>query len=178
MSLDDDSSIPLQRSLHSRRFNAGSGDSTDQNKTAQILQVNAIADESSNLVQQPHDHGSEYTPAGSLTKKSYERWIVLCGDVLLSLTPLLFLSKCPKILATPAVLSKLVMASLSLYLNHQARTAFGDKVRAMASLSPTIFPIVYAAIIGTVLRRISLYQAERGASLGVSFIRNDFLYKH
>jgi hypothetical protein len=66
------------------------------------------------------------------------------------------------------MLTKGVLASLSLYLNHQSKSTFGDKVKTTTSLSPTIFPIVYAAIVGTVLRRIGLYKAERSATVGVS----------
>lgn len=38
----------------------------------------------------------------------------------------------------------------------------------MTLLSPTFFPIVYAAILGNLLQRIGLYKAERGTTIGVS----------
>ncbi|KAH6621748.1 hypothetical protein C7974DRAFT_210334 [Boeremia exigua] len=121
-----------------------------QTQTAQISQSDVSADERSRLVHQPQKHESNDSRVGTLTRSPSKRWFSLCGDILLSLTPLFFL----------------VLASLSLHLNHQTKSAFGDKVRAMTSLSPTIFPIIYAAILGTVLRRIGLYKAERSATVG------------
>lgn len=35
-------------------------------------------------------------------------------------------------------------------------------------LSPTVFPIIFAAIIGKFFRALGLYGAERGIRLGVS----------
>ena len=142
--------------------------SVAQTQTPQISRSNTNADESPSPVQQPSDHGSSEISAGVLTKTPLKRRVLLYGDILFSLTPLFFLGEYLKTPLAPPMLTKGVLASLSLYLNHQSKSTFGDKVKTTTSLSPTIFPIVYAAIVGTVLRRIGLYKAERSATVGVS----------
>jgi hypothetical protein len=46
-------------------------------------------------------------------------------------------------------------------------SSYGENLYAITLISPSIFPIVYAAILGKTLRRIGLFKAERSASLGV-----------
>jgi hypothetical protein len=58
---------------------------------------------------------------------------------------------------------------MCLGLNKQPISAYGENVKAITLLSPTIFPIIYAAILGKLLRRIGLFKAERGTTLGVCF---------
>ncbi|KAH8624704.1 hypothetical protein IG631_20169 [Alternaria alternata] len=142
--------------------------SVAQTQTPQISRSNTNADESPSPVQQPSDHGSSEISAGVLTKTPLKRRVLLYGDILFSLTPLFFLGEYLKTPLAPPMLTKGVLASLSLYLNHQSKSTFGDKVKTTTSLSPTIFPIVYAAIVGTVLQRIGLYKAERSATVGTS----------
>jgi hypothetical protein len=60
-----------------------------------------------------------------------------------------------------------VIAGLCLRLNGQPKSAYGENLKAVTLLSPTIFPIVYAAILGKLLHRIGLYKAERGLTMGV-----------
>jgi hypothetical protein len=62
----------------------------------------------------------------------------------------------------------LVIAVLSILLDSRPVSSYGEKIKAITLLSPTIFPIVYAAILGKALRRIGLFQAERSATIGVS----------
>jgi hypothetical protein len=61
-----------------------------------------------------------------------------------------------------------VLAGLCLGLNGHPKSDYGDNIKAVTLLSPTIFPIVYAAILGKLLHRIGLYKAERGVTMGVS----------
>ncbi|KAH8732326.1 hypothetical protein GQ44DRAFT_669581 [Phaeosphaeriaceae sp. PMI808] len=55
---------------------------------------------------------------------------------------------------------------MCLGLNNQPVSPYGEKVKAITLLSPTIFPIIYAAILGKMLRRIGLFKAERGTTVG------------
>jgi hypothetical protein len=65
-----------------------------------------------------------------------------------------------------------VIASLCLSLNKKPVSLFGENLKAITLLSPTIFPIVYAAILGKMLRRIGLFKAERSATIGVGEMSN------
>jgi len=164
-------SVPATTTKHfpgNMPHNTGLEYSVAQTQTPQISRSNTNADESTSPVQQPSDHGSNEISAGILTQTPWKRRVLLCGDVLFSLTPLFFLGEYLKTPLPLPMLTKGVLASLSLYLSHQSKSTFGDKVKTTTSLSPTIFPIIYAAIVGTVLRRIGLYKAERSATVGVS----------
>jgi hypothetical protein len=61
-----------------------------------------------------------------------------------------------------------VVAILCLLLNGQEVSVYGGKIKAITLLAPTIFPIVYAAILGKSLRRIGLFKAQRSSTIGVS----------
>ncbi|KAF9690634.1 hypothetical protein EKO04_011473 [Ascochyta lentis] len=86
----------------------------------------------------------------TLARSAVQEWFSTVLDALLSLAPLFFL----------------VIASLSLSLNGKPISSFGQNIKAITLLSPTIFPIVYAAILGKVLRRIGLFKAERSSTIG------------
>ncbi|KAJ8118309.1 hypothetical protein OPT61_g697 [Boeremia exigua] len=89
------------------------------------------------------------TPA-TLKPTFFSRWGSISWDVLVAFVPLLFL----------------VVAVLCITLNGKQVTAFGQDIKAFTLLSPTVFPIIYAAILGKVLRRIARYKAERGSTIG------------
>ena len=173
--------VPLKMSSTGtrQRFRGGGVHNTesnnfiDQDQTVQRSYSDTNTDESSSLVQKSHEHDSRDIPAGTLTKMPSDRLILLSGDILLSLVPLFFLSEYLKTAIVSVVLRDTVLASLSLYLNHQSKSALGENVRAITFLSPTIFPIIYAGILGTMLQRIGLYIAERSATVGVSIKRRD-----
>lgn len=63
-----------------------------------------------------------------------------------------------------------VIAILCLCLDGRPITAYGQNIKAITLLSPTIFLIVYAAILGKFLRRIGLFKAERSSTIGVCVI--------
>ncbi|KZM20786.1 hypothetical protein ST47_g8099 [Ascochyta rabiei] len=86
----------------------------------------------------------------TLARSAVQEWFSTILDALLSLAPLFFL----------------VIASLSLSLDGKPISSFGQNIKAITLLSPTIFPIVYAAILGKVLRRIGLFKAERSSTIG------------
>jgi hypothetical protein len=43
----------------------------------------------------------------------------------------------------------------------------GDIVIQAARLGPTVFPIVFAAVVGRLMKSLALWKAERGSELGV-----------
>jgi hypothetical protein len=61
-----------------------------------------------------------------------------------------------------------VVASMCIGLHGRPKSKCGEDVKAITLLSPTVFPIVYAAILGRILRRIALFKVERSATIGVS----------
>lgn len=78
--------------------------------------------------------------------------VILLGDLLLTLTPCLFL-----------VLSFLARS----VNNNPVSSARGQMVEQAAKLGPTIFPIIFAAVIARLLKTYALWRAERGACLGI-----------
>jgi hypothetical protein len=117
---------------------------------------------------QPDDADVDVAPA---TLDISQRWYSVVFDAVSSLFPLFFLGK-------PALYSGryseadlivfLVIAVLCLLLDGQPISSYGENIKASTLLSPTIFPVVYAAIFGKVLRRIGLFKAEHSSTLGVS----------
>lgn len=62
----------------------------------------------------------------------------------------------------------LVITVLAWRLSGSEISDYGDNVMDALLLAPTIFPILYAAIVGKFMRSCALQYAERGATLGVS----------
>ncbi|XPS76255.1 hypothetical protein M3J09_008309 [Ascochyta lentis] len=60
----------------------------------------------------------------------------------------------------------LIVAILCLCLNNQPISSYGENIKAITLLSPTLFPIVCAAVLGKVLRRIGLFKVERSSTIG------------
>lgn len=77
--------------------------------------------------------------------------VIFLGDLLITLAPCLFL-----VLAVEAVLA-----------DESNSADWGRAVKEAAKVSPTIFPVVFAAIVGRLMRSLALWHAERGASLGM-----------
>ena len=55
-------------------------------------------------------------------------------------------------------------------LNQQPESQLGSRVLEAASIAATLWPIAFAAVLGTALRSVALYTCERGTTLGVSTI--------
>ncbi|KAF2144246.1 uncharacterized protein K452DRAFT_223729, partial [Aplosporella prunicola CBS 121167] len=51
-------------------------------------------------------------------------------------------------------------------LDQKPTSAFGAKVQQALLLAPTVFPIIFAALMGKFFRTYGLYRAERGVTLG------------
>ncbi|XPS69052.1 hypothetical protein M3J09_001333 [Ascochyta lentis] len=87
---------------------------------------------------------------GMLTRKPFYWWFSVPMDVALALTPLFFL----------------IIAGICLSLNNKRTSKYGEDIKAITLVLPTIFPIVYAAILGKILRRVALFKAERSTTVG------------
>jgi hypothetical protein len=100
-----------------------------------------------------------------------QRWYSVAFDAFLSLFPLFFLGRLTLYSDSNSeadLIVFLVIAVLCLLLDGQPISVYGENIKAITLLSPTIFPVVYAAIFGKVLRRIGLFKAERSSTLGMS----------
>jgi hypothetical protein len=112
----------------------------------------------------------------TLKRSATRQWFSTIFDTVLSLVPLFFLGKYSYLNSSKVKLTDTaVIAILCLCLNGQQLSPYGQNVKAITLLSPTIFPIIYAAILGKVLRRIGLYKAERSSTIGVSKMPNSLV---
>jgi hypothetical protein len=108
----------------------------------------------------------------TLERSNYQIWFSIPMDVLMSLIPLFFMGKFTFCLPGSKLTRITVIASLCLALNAKPTSSYGESLKAITLLSPTIFPIVYAAILGKMLRRVGLFKAERSATIGVRLPSN------
>ncbi|CAG9985161.1 unnamed protein product [Clonostachys byssicola] len=74
----------------------------------------------------------------------------LFGQILLTIFPLLFLS----------------LTAVAISLDNKSASGTGSTIQQVIALSPTVFPIIFAAIVGRFFRSLGLYWAERGVKLG------------
>ncbi|TVY36084.1 hypothetical protein LSUB1_G008234, partial [Lachnellula subtilissima] len=84
-------------------------------------------------------------------KWGFNQWATFSGDIILAIFPILFI----------------VLAAIAISLDKKPTSALGHNVESAISLSPTIFPIVFAAITGKFFKTLGLFWAERGITLGV-----------
>lgn len=83
--------------------------------------------------------------------------LTFLGDLLLTLAPCLFL----------------LHSFLALSVNNEpVSSSLGQKVEQAAKIAPTLFPVVFAAVVGGFMRTYALWRAERGSSLGVLELLN------
>ena len=61
-----------------------------------------------------------------------------------------------------------VLGALAASLNGKDVSDYSDHVVVWFSIGPSIYPIIFAAIVARCLKKIACWQAERGTSLGVS----------
>ncbi|KAJ5918344.1 hypothetical protein N7454_010719 [Penicillium verhagenii] len=64
-------------------------------------------------------------------------------------------------------LAFLVFAILAIRLNAEEISSYGERILQTAKLSTSIFPIVFTAIVGNMLRNYALWRAEHCAPLGL-----------
>ncbi|KAF2625690.1 hypothetical protein BU25DRAFT_345329 [Macroventuria anomochaeta] len=127
----------------------GTQSSDDGGKRVQPTATTTGAPACSSEHKSLYRRGSEQTPR-SLINTGYHKWSSFTLDVVLCLLPIAFV----------------VITTLALSLHHAPRSPSGDRVQSYILLAPTIFPIVYAAILGRTLRRVGLYMAEKGSTVG------------
>lgn len=53
-------------------------------------------------------------------------------------------------------------------LDQQPESQFGSRILEAASVAATLWPIAFAAVLGTALRSLALFTCEKGTTLGVS----------
>jgi hypothetical protein len=54
-----------------------------------------------------------------------------------------------------------------LTVNGKAKSHAGDTIMQAMAVTSTLWPILYSAVLGPMLKAIALYRAERGTKLGV-----------
>ncbi|KAK2774983.1 hypothetical protein FQN52_000195 [Onygenales sp. PD_12] len=77
-----------------------------------------------------------------------------------------FLTALETVLATIPTLF-LVLGILAIRLDGKQISGYGEKIVQATKLGPSIFPIVFAAIVGNMLRRYALWRVENCAPLGL-----------
>lgn len=87
-----------------------------------------------------------------LDNPNAETWAILVFDVVLVILPLVFLG----------------LAIAIVRLDGASESSWGYAVVQASVLGPTLWPILFAAVVGLTLQRIALYNAENGTTLGVS----------
>ncbi|KAF2814991.1 uncharacterized protein BDZ99DRAFT_485502 [Mytilinidion resinicola] len=89
--------------------------------------------------------------ASQLKQRNWVSYLYLVVDILLVLLPMFFIL--------------LGIAVITLHRKPTKGSSFGTKVEFATQLGPTIFPILFAAIIGRSMKMIARYLAEKGAKL-------------
>jgi hypothetical protein len=62
----------------------------------------------------------------------------------------------------------IALAALAYRLDGEENLARGRKIQEAILLSPTLFPLAFAALGGRSLKKIALWRAQEGTTLGVS----------
>ncbi|ORX95134.1 hypothetical protein BCR34DRAFT_200441 [Clohesyomyces aquaticus] len=78
------------------------------------------------------------------------RSFIMFFDAILASTPIMFI----------------VLALIAARLDGKDVSAYGTHLRQTLLLSPTIFPVIFACLMGRCFKHIGLYYAERGITLG------------
>ncbi|KAL4867168.1 hypothetical protein BDV12DRAFT_210056 [Aspergillus spectabilis] len=75
-----------------------------------------------------------------------------------------------KIILASFSIAFLVLAILAIRLNGQEISGYGDGIIQATNLGPYIIPIVFAAIVGNMMRSLALWRAEKGTALGIQHL--------
>ena len=120
------------------------------------------------------DHGVHLSPTGwpvnpqPLSKTALYRLISGLLDGFLAFLPLLFIGGHPFFQVEELVLTESVaMGVMTANLDGKALSDLGDMVQRATLLGPTVFPIMFAALVGSTLKTFARFRAEHGARLGV-----------
>lgn len=111
---------------------------------------------------------------GKLGRWTITRSAKLVVEVAMSMLPILFIGNSnlcsddlTKAIEERLLMTTLVIASLVAYLNGRKTSSMGSTVEGIIQYLPTLFPILFAAIMGKFFKTLALYRAERGILLGV-----------
>lgn len=70
-----------------------------------------------------------------------------------------------------------MLAGAAAFLHGHKTSNTGDAVKNTLLLAPTVFPIVFAAIVGHAMRRMALYTSQTGLELKVfTYITARWMY--
>jgi hypothetical protein len=96
------------------------------------------------------------------------RGFIIFFDAILASTPIMFIGNSS--LFVKIVSSYLtnieVLALIAARLDGKQVTDYGHKLEQTLLLSPTIFPVIFAALMGRCFKHVGLFLAERGTTLG------------
>lgn len=110
----------------------------------------------------------EDIPKAELGRWDSRRWAALALNILLSIIPLYFIGMICRLSLARAFLSFLLgLAIIAFCLHGRLVRPFGMGIERVNRFSPTIFPIVFAAILGRLLKVIGRWLAECGSRLSV-----------
>ncbi|KAF4954457.1 hypothetical protein FGADI_5236 [Fusarium gaditjirri] len=59
-----------------------------------------------------------------------------------------------------------VLLAMMAYLHGKKQSSFGDTVVEVLSVASTLWPILFATVLGPLLKSVALFRAERGSNLG------------
>lgn len=59
----------------------------------------------------------------------------------------------------------IVLLAMMVSLHGKKQSSFGDTVLEVLSVASTLWPILFAAVLGPLLKSIALFRAERGISI-------------
>ncbi|CAH0042951.1 unnamed protein product [Clonostachys rhizophaga] len=98
--------------------------------------------------EQPTTFHTVYTKPQRLRRFEY---LPLAGHIFLAIFPILFIA----------------LAATAIALDKKETSHAGKVVQQIITASPTLFPIIFAGIVGHFFRALGLYWAERGIKIGV-----------
>ena len=87
-------------------------------------------------------------------------------EVVLTLLPLLFLGKFIMVVIIPLANNTLALSSAALMADGRQAVEPGRTIDTVQKFGPTLFPIVFGAVIGRFIDWFALWKASRGQSLG------------
>lgn len=86
-----------------------------------------------------------------LDEWTWMRYTILGADIIQTCLPLIFL----------------ILGISALALDRKPLSSFGDNIIAGTKIGPTIFPIIFAAVVSRLMRSIAHWKAEKGTQLGM-----------
>lgn len=118
-----------------------------------------------------HDWPSSPTTLRDSSLSTWQRFSLSASLVFI---PAAFIGEStrPSVGVYAKVCISIVLGISLVYLHQQPESELGSRVLEAANVAATIWPIAFAAVLGTSLRSVALYSCERGTTLGVSIDTN------